>query len=268
MSTSPTPAPTPGTTTQTTPDGKYTIQTVTTITPVAAAAPPPTSGLLLLPAGVKPTIVDLDDIAGWTGEHDGATSGFASGTTSYPVAIGIRQARAFPSDYTKNGGFRYHVHYATDTAAHSFIYAGDLWFDTAELPAQMELDNNQTDAAQKTYIFGVQCNANDGQWDITMQDTACHWKPSGAKGNPKNWPVKTWLHFEILCHRDEFGNITYDTVYFNGTTQKIGVVLPSARKLSPAWSVGSCLVNLQLGGASAVSGSIRCYGSNMQVARW
>jgi hypothetical protein len=218
-----------------------------------------------LPAGVTPTITHLDALTNWQGEHDGATSGTASGTTSYPVSIGGRQARAFPSDYTSHGGFRYHVQYATDLTAKNFIYAGDLYFDS-EFPAQMELDNNQVTADGKTYIYGVQANKNDGKWDITKQDTQCHWVPSSAKGDPTQWPTKQWLHFEIASHRDDAGNITYDAVHLNGVTQQIGTVLPSARNIG--WTKGHLLVNLQLGGASSGSGSIRCYGSNLQVARW
>lgn len=237
------------------------------VVPPPVVIPPPAHGLFLLPAGVTPTISALDAMTNWAGEHDGATSGSATGGSTYPVTIGGRQARAFPSDYKNHGGFRYHVQYATDTTAKNFIYAGDLWFDS-ELPAQMELDNNQVDPAQKVYIYGVQCNKNSGKWDITKQDTACHWVPSIAKGDPTQWPIKTWLPFEIMSHRDDAGNIIYDAVRFNGVTQQINTVLPSARKILPAWTVGHCLVNLQLGGASATSGSIRCYGNNLQVARW
>jgi hypothetical protein len=242
---------------------------------VPPPSPPPT-GLVLLPAGIKPTITQLDALTNWAGEWDNATNSGgkdasgntipgAKGATSYPVAMGGRQARAFPSDYLNHGGMRYHVQYATDTAAKNFIYAGDLYFD-GELPAQMELDNNQVTADKKTVIYGVQCNKNDGLWDITYQDTRCHWKGSTAKGDPTQWPTKTWLHFEIMCSRDDIGNITYQAVHFNGVTQQINTVLPSARALG--WTVGHCLVNLQLGGASSTAGSIRCYGSNLQVARW
>jgi hypothetical protein len=271
-------APDPTTTTQTTTDGKWIVTTKTTITaaPAPVVVPPPASGLVLLPPGVTPTITLLDGLTNWKGEWDSAThSGGkdaqgnvipgAKGTTSYPVAIGGRQARAFPSDYLNHGGMRYHVQYATDTAARSFIFGGDLYFE-GELPDQMELDNNQVTADGKTYIFGVQCNGNDGLWDITYQDTRCHWKGSTAKGDPAKWPKNTWVHFEIMCHRDDSGNVIYDSVHFNGVTQFIATVLPSARALG--WTVGHCLVNLQLGGASLLSGSIRCYGSNMQVARW
>jgi hypothetical protein len=258
-------------------DGKpYTVVLTPYVAPPPAVVPPPpASGLLLLPAGVTPIISQLDALTTWTGEWDtGTNSGGkdatgkvipgAVGTTSYPVTIGGRVARAFPSDYTNHGGFRYHVHYDMDTTRKNFIYGGDLYFD-GELPAQMELDNNQVTVDGKTYIYGVQCNANDGFWDITMQDTGCHWKASTAKGNPQQWPTKTWLHFEIQCHRDDAGNITYDAVHFNGTTQKIGMTFPSARNLG--WAIGSLLVNVQLGGASA-AGSIRAYGSGLKVARW
>lgn len=235
--------------------------TVTAIVP-----PPPVSptGLLLVPVGIVPIVVHLDALA-WLGEHDPATNGTALGATTYPVTIGGRTARAFPSDYTNHGGMRYHCNYASDTTSHNFVYAGDLWFDDPTPLAQMELDNNQVTADGKTYIFGAQCDANSGAWDITRQDTACHWVTTAAKGSPKLWPAKTWLHFEIASHRDDAGNITYDAVHFNGLTRQIGITLPSARNIG--WKKGDCLVNFQEGGAGA-SGSIYAYGSNMRIARW
>jgi hypothetical protein len=266
-------------------DGNWYIATLTptaapagvppVVPPVVPPPPVPVSGLLLLPAGVTPVITQLDALTTWQGEWDaatnsggknaaGATIPGAVGTTTYPVTIGGRTARAFPSDYTNHGGFRYHVHYGSDTTHKNFIYSGNLYFD-GELPAQMELDNNQVTADGKTYIYGVQCNSNDGFWDITRQDTGCHWQASTAKGNPKTWPTKTWLHFEIMSHRDDAGNITYDAVHFNGTTQKIGTTLASARNIG--WGIGSLLVNFQLGGASS-AGSIRAYANGLQVARW
>ena len=247
----PTPAPTPTPT--------------PTPAPTPPPTPPPTLGLVLLPAGVKPQITQLDALTNWLGEHDGATNGGAQGGSAYPVTIGGRQARSFPSDYSNHGGMRYHVHYDTDTQAKHFIYAGDLYVEDPSQIAQMELDNNQVTQDGKTYIYGCQFNANDNSFDITWQDTQCHWKPSSAKGNPKQWPAKTWLHFEILSHRDDAGNITYDAVHLDGKTQQIGTTLPSARNIG--WGVGHLLVNLQIGGANA-SGSARVYGSNLQVARW
>ena len=247
--------------------GTVTGATITEVVPAAVPPPIPASGFYLLPSGVTPTVVQLDALTTWAGEWHNATSGTATGTTTYPVTIDGRQARSFPSTYTKNGGLRYHVQYAIDTKATHFIYAGDLWIDDPTQIAQMELDNNQVDTAQKVYIYGVQCNKNSGKWDITKQDTTCHWIPSTAKGDPTQWPAKRWLHFEIMSHRDNAGNITYDAVYLDGVTQLINQSLPSARKILPVWGVGHLLVNLQLGGANA-SGSIQAYGSGLKVARW
>jgi len=245
--------------------------TITEAAPAALPPPPPPApafGLVLLPAGITPTIVELDALKTWAGEWDNATSGSATGATSYPVTIGGRTARAFPSDYKKNGGMRYHVQYAIDSKAQHFIYAGDLWIEDPTQIAQMELDNNQVDVAQKVYIYGVQANKNSGKWDITKQDTACHWIPSPAKADPTLWPANKWLHFEIASHRDDAGNITYDAVHLDGVTQLINQTLPSARKILPVWGMGHLLVNLQLGGASNVGGSIRVYGNGLKVARW
>ena len=223
------------------------------------------TGLLLVPAGITPVIDKLDALTGWIGVHDAATIGTAAGTTVYPVTVGGRTTRSFSNTYTNFGGIRYHCRYDLDIKSSHFVYAGDLYFDSTVGLAQMELDNNQVTADGKTYIFGAQFNANDGKLDITKTDTACHWVPTAMAGNPKNWPLKTWLHFEIATHRDNLGNITYDAAHFNGITQKINATMPSSLMLG--WGVGILLANFQLGGDGA-SGSITAYASNLQVAKW
>lgn len=239
--------------------------TVTAIVPPPPPQPPISStGLLLVPASLNPQVIKLDTLA-WSGVHDSATSGSATGLSVYPVTVGGRRARSFVSNYMNNGGLRYHCAYGNDAAAHNFVYAGDLWFDDLTPLAQMELDNNQV-VDDKTYIFGVQANNTSGAWDVTKADTTCHWVPTTAKGSPNAWPAKTWLHFEIASHRDDAGNITYDAVHFNGMTQQIGITFPAS--LALRWKpLGLLMVNLQLGGALA-SGSILVYGSNLCVARW
>ena len=237
-------------------------------------APISPTGLLLVPADVVPTVIGLDALP-WTGVFDEATkspaTGIASaaGISSFPVAIGGRAARSFPSTYIANGGLRYHCPYANDTKAHNFVYAGDLWFDDLTPLGQMELDNNQVTVDGKTYIFGVQANNNSGSWDVTSTNQvtkACKWNPTAAKGCPNLWPAKQWLHFEIASHRDDAGNITYDAIHFNGTTMALGVTY--AASLGLKWAIGVCLVNLQIDGALSSSGSILVYGSNFQMARW
>jgi len=225
--------------------------------------PAATSGLILVPAGVTPIIFELDALD-WTGVHDDATSGTAVGTTSYPVDIGGRQARSFPNTFTSNGGLRYHTVYSHDAEHKHFVFAGDLWIDdNPDAIDQMELDNNQVLANGGTVIYGVQCNANSGAWDITIMDPNCRWIPSSAKGNPHDWPKQKWLHFEHLHHRDDEGNVTYESVYFDGTTQQINQTLPSIGDLR--WGQ-DCLVNVQIGGNG--DGSVLVYGSNLQVAMW
>jgi hypothetical protein len=230
-----------------------------TVTPISP------TGLLLVPVGVTAVVDELDAL-GWTGEQDAATDGTSVGATTYPVTIGGRTgARLFTNTYTNYGGFRYDVDYDTDATSTHFVYAGDLYFESVAGLAQIELDNNQVTSDGKTYIFGVQCNLNDGLWDITKTDTTCHWLPTAAVGNPKNFPLNTWLHFEIASHRDNAGNVTYDAVYFNGATQEINTTLPSA--ISLGWSIGACVVNLQIGGDGA-SGSVEVYANNLKVAKW
>ena len=239
------------------------------VTAIVPLPPPPVAsptGLFLIPSGVTPTIVDLDTLD-WLSEKDTGTPGTATGTTSYPVDIGGRTtARLFTSDFTGFGGYRHHVHYANDETADHFIYAGDLYIDSIQPIAQLELDNNQVTVDGSTYIFGSQMNMNDKSWDVcSTNGKNCHWNGSTLIADPSKLLVGEWLHFEIMSHRDSAGNVTYDAINFNGTTTLIGKTYPSSLKLN--WSLGACLVNLQLGGNGA-AGSIKLYGSNMQVARW
>ncbi len=234
-----------------------------TVTPTVV--PPPPSGLFLLPAGVNPTVVNLDALV-WQGTKDAATSGIATFATTYPLAISGKQARQFSTSYTNHAGVRFSCRYADgDTTSTHFIYAGELWIDDPTQIAQMELDNNQVTADGKTYIFGVQANANDGFWDITEMNPGSHWTPTTLKVNPRTWPAKTWIHFEIMSHRDNAGKVTYDAIYFNGVTMQIGKTLASAENIG--WTIGRLLVNWQLGGAWA-AGSILTYGSGLVVAKW
>jgi hypothetical protein len=226
----------------------------------------PSNGFLLVPSWITPTVVNLDALTGWSGEKDAGTKGTAVGTSAYPVNVGGRIARSFPSDYTNYGGMRYHCNYATDMNSHNFVYAGDLWFDDPAPLGQMELDNNQVTADGRTYIFGCQANNNDGAWDVTEAISASQWVITPAKGCPKTWPAKQWMHFEIASHRDDAGNVTYDAVHFNGATQAIGMTLPASLMLN--WKRGDCVVNWQENGALPGAGSIRAYGSNTRVARW
>jgi hypothetical protein len=246
-------------------DGVNYTCTPTPLTPPTPTPTPPPDSLVLLPAGITPTIYPLNALTNWIGVHDGATSGTAVGKTAYPVSVGGRtDARQFTSTFTGSGGFRWSVTYDNDISTDHFIYAGDLFFDSVAGLAQMELDNNQVTADGKTYIFGCQANANDGKWDITKAVTGSQWVASSAPGNPQSFPLSQWLHFEIMAHRDNAGNITYDSIYFNGTTYQIGVTLPAALKLG--WAIGTLLVNFQLGGSG--SGSVTAYASGLEVAKW
>lgn len=233
------------------------------------------TGLRLVPVSADPTVIvaPLDALATWVGEYDGATQGSANGSTTYPVLIGGRQARKFTSSFTDNGGFRFHTVYGTDTVKKNFVYAGDLYFQAVAGLGQMELDNNQVTADGQTYIYGCQCNANSGAWDITKtiqpvppaKEGNCAWVPTAFKGSPQRFALNRWLHFEIASHRDDAGNITYDAIFFDGVTALIGTTLPAS--LSLGWEQGIMLVNFQLGGAGA-SGNLTAYANNLQVARW
>lgn len=226
----------------------------------------PSTGLLLVPAGITPVIHKLDALAGWTGVHDAATPGTASGGTTFPVDMGGRNARLFSMSYTQNGGMRFHCPYGQDTASKHFVYAGDLFIDGPQPIAQMELDNNQVTADGKTYIFGAQQNVNDLAWDVSSAVLGkSKWNPTAMAANPKTWPVGEWMHFEIFSERDDAGNITYRAIHWNGKTMALNLKYTGALPLG--WKVGVELVNCQINGYGA-AGSIKVYGSNFQIAKW
>ena len=99
--------------------------------------------------------------------------------------------------------------------------------------ANIELDLNQVMANGQTVIFGFQCDGWSDTWDYTIN-----------AGTPQK-PVDQWLHCTpaatratgrptpgITCRssysRDSQGNVTYQSVWFDGVEQDINATVPSA----------------------------------------
>jgi hypothetical protein len=83
--------------------------------------------------------------------------------------------------------------------------------------------------------------------------------------NPRKWTTNAWHHIQISYSRDNYGNVTYKSVSFDGVAQQINQTAPSAFALG--W--GSVLLtNIQIDGATSTAGSSIVYLDNLTVYRW
>lgn len=213
----------------------------------------------------------LQSLTGWAGTQDSAGSGSASGTTgmvSTPALSG--NARQFLTTYTNGGSERFYTTFGADQQATHFFY--DAWVYIAApsaTVANIEMDMNQVTANGQTVIYGVQCDGYSNTWDYTAnqgtpQNPSDVWIHSAATCNPRNWSANAWHHIQISYWRDNAGNVTYGSVWFDGTQQGINETVPSSFALG--W--GSVLLtNFQVDGVGA-SGSTTVYLDNLEIYRW
>jgi hypothetical protein len=230
--------------------------------PPAAAAPPLSA--------VK--VGGIHALPNWKAQFDSGTgSGFASGVmnlVSGPSVTGT--ARQFVTSYTNYGGERFDVSFGADVNATNFLY--DAWIYIAAPNndiANIELDMNQVIANGQTVIFGFQCDGWSGTWDYTVNQGSAQnpidaWMHSNQACNPRNWSTNTWHHVEVTYSRDAQGNVTYKSVWFDGTEQDINVTAFSSFALG--WSP-TLLTNLQIDGIGT-SGSSTVYLDNLSITRW
>jgi hypothetical protein len=135
--------------------------------------------------------------------------------------------------------------------------------------ANLEFDMNQVLANGQTVIYGFQCDGYSSTWDYTENSGSPaayvdHWLHSTAACNPGQWTTDTWHHLQVTYSRDDAGNVTYHSVWFDGAEQDIDATVPSAFALG--W--GSVLLtNFQVDGVGA-TGSSTVYIDNLTVSRW
>lgn len=244
-----------------------------------AATTPPTPPSSPAPAASGPAIPSnavivtaIQSLPSWQHEHDDASGdGTSTGATTLvasPSQSG--SARSFDTTYTNYGGERYHVAFAYDTVATNFAY--DAWVFIAspiDGIANLEFDMNQVLANGQTVIFGFQCDGYSGTWDYTEKAGTPtiyidHWLHSSAACNPRDWTTDTWHHVQVTYSRDDAGNVTYQSVWFDGVEHDINATVPSAFALG--WS-STLLTNFQVDGLGA-SGSSTAYIDNLTIARW
>jgi len=215
----------------------------------------------------------IQALSGWQGANDeGISGGSATGTTqivSSPSLSG--KARQFSMQYTNYGGERYWVTFGSNTSVTNFLYDGWIYLPRpSKNIANLEMDVDQVMSNGDTVIFAFQCDGYSGTWDYTenaggvAKSPSAHWVNSQSACNPRNWTTDTWHHVQITYSRDQYGSVTYQSVWFDGVEQDINATVPSDFSLN--WAV-VLLTNFQIDGLGA-SGSATVYLDNLNIYAW
>lgn len=251
------------------------ITVATTPAPPAPPAPPspptsPTSGPQI-PANAI-TLSEVQQLNTWKGVFDtGTGSGSSIGVmtlVSSPSLSGA--ALQYATSFTNYGGERYSANFGTDPSSTHFVYDAQVYVASpSDSIANIEMDLNQVLANGQTVIYGFQCDGYSSTWDITNNAATptapiAHWIKTTAPCNVKNWATDTWHHVQIAFSRDDAGNVTYQSVWFDGAEQDINQTVPSSFALG--WA-SVLITNFQMDGRGA-SGSNTIYVDNMTVSRW
>jgi hypothetical protein len=213
----------------------------------------------------------IDLLPNWRIKHDPATPGTATGSmtvVSDPTLTG--QAVKYYTAYTNSGGILYSNTYGNDTDSTNFVYDVNVWLTPDSVLSNLELDGNQVTRNGHTIIYGFQCSGYSNVWEYTenagtVDQTKAHWLKSTAPCNPANWTRNTWHHIQIGVSRDDSGNVTYHSVWFDGVEQPINKTVMS--DFSLGWALGALVSNFQVDGLGT-SGSATIYVDNLKMSRW
>ena len=173
--------------------------------------------------------------------------------------------------YTNYGGERYYASFGNDVIAKNFVYDGWVYLaNSSGSIATLEMDMNQVLPNGQTVIFGFQCDGWSGTWDYTENTgtpTAFvdHWVNSNAPCNIRTWTQNAWHHVQISYSRDDYGNVTYQSVWLDGNQQQINATVPSAFALG--WAP-TLLTNFQVDSFDSGLSSSTVYIDNLKVSRW
>jgi len=157
-----------------------------------------------------------------------------------------------------------------DTDASNFVYDVHIYI-TADSPiANLELDSNQVTRIGDTIIYAFQCSGYSGYWGYTensgtVSAPKAHWLKSTQPCNLAKWTRNAWHHIQIQTSRDDSGNVTYHSVWFDGVEQPINKTVNS--EFSLGWALGCLVVNFQVDGRGT-SGADTVYVDNLKMSRW
>jgi len=207
----------------------------------------------------------------WRIKHDPATSGTSTGSmtiVSDPTISG--QTAKYYTTFTNGGGVLYSVTYGNDTDSKNFVYDAQVWIASGSVLSNLEMDNNQVLRNGDTVIYGFQCSGYSKTWEYTENagtstQPAAKWLKSTAPCNPGTWARDTWHHIQISYSRDDSGNVTYHSVWFDGVESPINQTVNSNFPLG--WALGVLIANFQVDGLGS-SGSSTLYVDNLTMYRW
>jgi hypothetical protein len=212
----------------------------------------------------------LDGSSKWEWSHDPGTPGSSQGSSVYPVTglSADNAAREYYMTYSGRSGEIYHVSFAKDLNATHFVYDVYVYVVDPSQLANLEMDMNDVMSDGQTVILGTQCSVYSKSWEYTLQSGGSfHWHPSNIPCNPETWSAKTWHHFQIASHRDSIGTATYDWVSVDGVYSDFQNATGNS-SLQLGWALGDLLINFQIDGSSAGSGSNTIYTDKLTVYRW
>ena len=208
---------------------------------------------------------------GWSAAHDTGTSGTSGGAMAVVSSPSISgNARQFSTTFTGGGGERYDIPFDTDAAATHFMFDGWVYVASGGTAINaLELDMNQVIPDGDTVIYGIQCDGGTGKWDYTENTGTPSayvdvWTASTVSCNPAAWTTNTWHHVQFTYSRDASGNVTYQTISFDGALSTLNVTVNSAFTLG--WSAGALVANFQMDGLG--SGSNVLYLDSLSISRW
>jgi len=75
-----------------------------------------------------------------------------------------------------------------------------------------------------------------------------------------------WHHVQIGYSRDDVGNVTYHSVWFEGVESPINKTVNSAFRLG--WAAGVLVANFQVDGIANNDGSSTLYLDDFTIYRW
>ncbi len=234
--------------------------------------------IIILPSPVAQVPADAIIVSGvqtlptWQAVNDTGTGpGSSTGTmaiVSTPSLSGA--ALEFSTTFTNYAGERYYASFGSDTQSMNFLYDGYVYIAGSSAGiANIEMDVNQVMANGQTVIFGFQCDGWSLTWDYTAnegtpQQPSDAWLHSNQPCNPQTWSVDAWHNVQVTYSRDEYGNVTYGSVWLDGVEQDINATVPSAFALG--WSP-TLLTNFQVDGYGT-SGSSNVYLDDLTIYRW
>jgi hypothetical protein len=138
-----------------------------------------------------------------------------------------------------------------------------VWIEAGSGISNLEMDSNQVTANGQTVIYAFQCSGYSQVWEYSGANA--EWVKSTQPCDVANWSTDTWHQVQISYARDDAGNVTYNSVWLDGTEQAINATVPSSFPLG--WQVGVVQTQFQMDGLGAEGGST-VYLDNLTIYRW